>query len=75
MHDYLSKAKSSNFHYFVLSIGTVRGNPYMYLLVVAGEKLMLHHSFNIHSGIIVLEYYKEYKYIESLWLRGAALQI
>jgi hypothetical protein len=27
MHDYLSKAKSSNFHYFVLSIGTVRGNP------------------------------------------------
>ena len=27
MHDYLSKAKSSDFHYFVLSIGTVRGKP------------------------------------------------
>ena len=27
MHDYLSKDKSSNFHYFVLSIGTVRENP------------------------------------------------
>ena len=27
MHDYLSKAKSSNLHYFVLSIGTVRGKP------------------------------------------------
>jgi hypothetical protein len=49
MHDYLSEAKSSNFHYFVLSIGTVRGNPKS--AVVAGEKLTLHHSFNIpHSG-------------------------
>ena len=27
LHDYLSKAKSFKFHYFVLSIGTVRGNP------------------------------------------------
>jgi hypothetical protein len=27
MHDYLSKAKGSNFHYFVLSIGTVRTWP------------------------------------------------
>jgi hypothetical protein len=45
MHDYLSKSKSFNFHYFVLYIGTGRGNPY--LPVVAGEKLMLHHSFNL----------------------------
>ena len=27
MHDYLSKTKSSEFHYFVLPIGTVRGKP------------------------------------------------
>ena len=27
MHDYLSKDKSSDIHYFVLSIGTVRGKP------------------------------------------------
>ena len=27
MHDYLSKTKSSDFHYFVLPIGTVRGKP------------------------------------------------
>jgi hypothetical protein len=39
MHDYLSKAKSSNAHYFVFSIGTVRGNPFVKgFPVVAGEK-------------------------------------
>ena len=27
MHDYLSKTKSSDFHYFVLPIGTVSGKP------------------------------------------------
>ena len=48
LHDYLSKAKSSKFHYFVLSIGTVRRNPIRH--VIAREKAMLHHSFNIlHS--------------------------
>ena len=42
MHDYLSKAKSSNFHYFVLSRGTVRGTPGP--IVIAGEKSRLLHS-------------------------------
>ena len=42
MHDYLSKAKSSNFHYFVLSRGTVRGAPWP--IHIAGEKSRLLHS-------------------------------
>ena len=51
MHDYLSKAKSSNFHYFVLSRGTVRGAPWP--IVIAGEKSRLLHSliYYIKKGI------------------------
>ena len=58
MHDYLSKAKSSDFHYFVLSIGTVRGKP----KTASGRPRK--------SDISTLIQYTTLKWL-SLWWRGA----
>ena len=45
LHDYLSIAKSSNLHYFVLFIGTVRGKP----KTASGRPRKSHASSDHHS--------------------------
>ena len=61
MHDYLSKAKSSNFHYFVLSRGTVRGTPWP--IVIAGDKSRLLHSLIYYT----LATQNMYEYLVEIW--------